>query len=194
MILNAPSNAVLRFHLLGKLSALFRSIIAAMMGAKLRKILLLIICLNKQAFSQLLEYSQLLKQAMPMDQCEFIVVSSSVISLDFGRGAIKFQGLQNLFHVQDGDKLTSLTTRMSCLILTMTEMSSELELLKLIDMMREFKIRHKYLFVTMGTFNNTLFHETNINFNVMINHQGVGMLYESTLLKKMPENNMCPFD
>ena len=76
----------------------------------------------------------------------------------------------------------------------MTEMSSELELLKMIDMMREFKIQHKYLFVTMGTFNNTLFHETNINFNVMINHQGVGMLYESMLLKKMPENNMCPFD
>ena len=64
---------------------------------------------------------------------------------------------------------------MSCLI-TVAELSNELELITLIDIMKEFKIANKYLFVTMDTYNTTMFRETTINFNVMINHRGKGLL------------------
>ena len=97
-----------------------------------------------------------------------------ILLIDFGRGAIKFRGLKGLLRLQDGDILRSLTTKMSCLI-TITQMSNEMELLTLIDFMQRLQITQKYLFATMDTFNSTLLGETTINFNVMINHREEGM-------------------
>lgn len=62
---------------------------------------------------------------------------------------------------------------MSCLT-TVTEMSNELEVSKLMDIMHDLKIAQKYLIVFMDTLNITTLHETMINFNVMINHRGTG--------------------
>ena len=62
---------------------------------------------------------------------------------------------------------------MSCLI-TLAELSNELELITLIEIMNKFKIAKKYLIVTMDTYDTTLFPETIINFNVMINHREKG--------------------
>ena len=50
-----------------------------MMDAVLRKILFLILSLNRQVYTKIMEYSKLQKQALPMDECDMIVVSSSVI-------------------------------------------------------------------------------------------------------------------
>ena len=99
----------------------------------------------------------------------------NILSLDFGRGVIKFQGVQNLLRLKGGDKFSSLTSKMSCLI-AITETSNELELLTLIDIMQRLKITNKYLLAIMDTFNATMFAETTINFNVMINHRGEGRI------------------
>ena len=64
---------------------------------------------------------------------------------------------------------------MSCLI-TIAEMSNELELLTLIEIMHRLQINQKYLFAMMDTFNATMFDETTTNFNVMINHRGEGII------------------
>ena len=77
--------------------------------------------------------------------------------------------------MKNGDKLKSLTAKMSCLI-TVGDVSNESELLTLIDLVQGLKIAQKYLLATMDTFNATIFRETTINFNVMINHRGEGML------------------
>ena len=50
-----------------------------MMDAVLRKILFLILSLNRQVYTKIMDYSKLQKQALPMDECVMIVVSSSVI-------------------------------------------------------------------------------------------------------------------
>ena len=76
--------------------------------------------------------------------------------------------------MKDRDELSSLTSKMSCLI-TITEMSNELELLTLIDILHMLKITHKYLVAIMDTFNTTAFGETTANFKVMINHREEGM-------------------
>ena len=86
--------------------------------------------------------------------------------------------------MKDGDKLQSLTRGMSCLVLTVVEKSNEVELLKLIGIMHNFKIVHKHLFINMDTFNTTMFHETNINFKVTINQRKEGMLGGSLHLRK----------
>ena len=101
---------------------------------------------------------------------------------DFGRGAVKFQRFQNLWHEQDGEAFRSLTTKMSCLI-AVAEMSNELEVAKLMDIMHDLKIAQKHLIVVMDTFNTTMLAKRRINFNVMINHRGKpGMLCVILLL------------
>ena len=164
-----------------------------MISHKLRRILLLTSFLGRLVFSQDLDCSGIQKQAVPKDKCELMVVShygteqginDNIISqiqiqhifIDFGRGAIKFQGLKNLMRMKDSKKMHSLTRGMSCLILTVTEKSNEEELFKLIDIMQNFKIAHKHLFINMDSLNTTMFHETNINFKVTINQRGKGML------------------
>ena len=64
---------------------------------------------------------------------------------------------------------------MSCLII-LAELSNELELITLIDIMKDIKIAKKYLYATMDAYNTTMFHKTTINFNVMINHREKGLL------------------
>ena len=78
--------------------------------------------------------------------------------------------------MKHSEKLHSLTRGMSCLVLTVIEESNEVELFKLIDIMHNFKIVHKHLFINMDTFNTTMFLETNINFKVTINQRIEGML------------------
>ena len=57
----------------------------------------------------------------------------------------------------------------------MAEMSNEMELLTLIDLIHRLEIAHKYLSVTMNTLNTTAFSDKIINFNVKINHRKEGM-------------------
>ena len=96
---------------------------------------------------------------------------------DFGRGAIKFQRFQNLLQAKDGEEFRSLTTIMSCLMVV-AEMSNELEVAKLMDIMHDYKIAKKHLIIFMDAFNTTssMWSERRINFNVMMHHRGKGML------------------
>ena len=75
----------------------------------------------------------------------------------------------------DRDVLSFMATGMSCLVVKVTEMSDELELHKLMKTMHDLKMTKKYLFATLDTFNTTIFRNSKINFNVMINHKE-GML------------------
>ena len=84
--------------------------------------------------------------------------------------------IQNFLHEIESEKLSFMTTGMSCLILTVTEMGDESEIHKMITTMHQLKIAKKYLFATLDTFNTTMFHKTTLNFNVMINHREEGML------------------
>lgn len=95
------------------------------------------------------------------------------LSSDLRRPALKFERFQDLLQVKDGEKFRSLTSRMSCLM-TVTEMSNELELSSLLEIIHDLTIAQKYLIVFMDTFNATMFLERNINFNVMINHREPG--------------------
>ena len=99
----------------------------------------------------------------------------NIFFLDFERGAIKLQGIQNFLHEIHREKLSFMATGMSCLVVIVTEMSDEWELHKLITTMHDLKITKKYLFATLDTFNTTIFRNSTINFNVMINHKE-GML------------------
>ena len=53
-------------------------------------------------------------------------------------------------------------------------LNNELEVSKLIDIMHELLIDHKYLTIIMDTLDTSLLHEKSINFNVIINHRGEG--------------------
>ena len=88
---------------------------------------------------------------------------------------MKFQSFQNLLEIKDGEKFRSLRAMMSCLV-TITEMSNESEVSKMIDIMHEFKIAQKHLIIFMDTLNTTLLSERTVNYNVMINHRGTGVL------------------
>ena len=165
------------------------------MKLEVKIILILILKMTRLAFAKWLKHGFIQKEALPSKECDLIAVSHSRIdrgkilntvrlrlpkqynkfALDFGRGAINFLDHKSLLRMIDEDKLSPLTTRMSCLI-TVAELSNEVELKTLIDIMKEFKIDKKYLFVTIDTYNATMFHETNINFNVMINHREKGLL------------------
>ena len=86
---------------------------------------------------------------------------------------IKYQWLQDL--LKDGDKFTSLTARLPCMM-TVTETNNDLELLELIGIMHQLTIPKKYLFAKLIIFNGTVFSKLSINFNVMIHHRYKGML------------------
>ena len=73
----------------------------------------------------------------------------------------------------DDGKLRSLGKTMSCLV-AVVELSNEFEVSKLIDIIHELQIDHKYLNVIVDTLNTSLLHEKSINFNVIINHRGEG--------------------
>ena len=70
---------------------------------------------------------------------------------------------------------------MSCLA-AVVDVNNELEVSKLIDIMHELQINHKYLTVIMDTLNTSLLHEKSINFNVIINHRGEGNYHYHSLL------------
>ena len=84
-----------------------------------------------------------------------------------------FQNLGELLNVKEGEKLKSMTARMSCLM-TMTQMNNELDVSKLIDVTNELKISNKYLIIFMETLNATLLRKKVINFNVRIHHKESG--------------------
>ena len=160
------------------------------MDVEVRKILILIIILNSATFVQLLEHN-IQKESLPSEGCDIILVShpgidkgikiiylrhfKNYLSPDLGRGAIKFQSFQNLLEVEDSKKFRSVTSRMSCLM-TVAEMSNELEVSKMIEIIHELKIAQKYLIIFIDTLNTTVLHERTINFNVMINHGETGVL------------------
>ena len=61
-------------------------------------------------------------------------------------------------------------------MITVTETNNDLELLELIKIMHHLTIPKKYLVTKLDTYNSTIFRKITINFNVMINHRGEGML------------------
>ena len=91
----------------------------------------------------------------------------------YGRGTTKFQNFENLLKAKDDGTLGSLEKTMSCLV-AVVDVNNELEVSKLIDIMHELQINHKYLTVIMDTLNTSLLHEKSINFNVIVNHRGKG--------------------
>ena len=86
---------------------------------------------------------------------------------------MKFQSFDNLLQVKNDGKLRSLEKTVSCLV-AVVDLSNELEVSKLIDIMHELQINHKYLTVIMDNLNTSLLHEKSINFNVIVNHRGKG--------------------
>ena len=160
------------------------------MDFEVGKIMILIIILNGGTFVQLLEHN-IQNESLPSEGCHITLVShrginkgtkiiylrhfNNYVSLDLGRGAIKFQSFQNLLQAGDSKKFRSMTLRMSCLM-TVAEISNELEVSKMIEIIHELKIAQKYLIIFIDTLNTTLLHERTINFNVMINHGKTGVL------------------
>ena len=99
-----------------------------------------------------------------------------VISLtDLGKGSIKFQNFHQLKHEADGMKLRSVLMSMSCLM-TVTEMSNEMHLSEIIEIINGLQIAKKYLIIYIKTLNITMLANRTINFNVMINHRRKGVL------------------
>ena len=70
---------------------------------------------------------------------------------------------------------------MSCLV-AVVDLSNEMEVSTLIDIMHELQIDHKYLTIIMDTLDTSQLHEKSINFNVIINHRGEGNYNQEHLL------------
>ena len=49
------------------------------MDVELRTIFMLLSFCNRLAFSKMFDYSRILKQALPKDECDFVLVSNSGI-------------------------------------------------------------------------------------------------------------------
>ena len=102
--------------------------------------------------------------------------TSKINSLtDLGKGSIKFESFNQLKHQADGEKLRSLLMSMSCLM-TIIEMSNEMHLSEMIDIVNGLQIAKKYLIIYIEMLNVTMLANRTINFNVMINHRGKGVL------------------
>ena len=75
--------------------------------------------------------------------------------------------------VKNSEKFKSLTASMSCMV-TITELSTELEVFKLIDYVEDLKVAQKYLVIFLNTTNTSFLSEITINFDVIINNKRRG--------------------
>ena len=81
-----------------------------------------------------------------------------------------FDSIQNLKNVAYGDKFRSVIRRMSCLMI-ITQMTNEMQISEMIDVMNELHVPKKYLVILIDTLNTTMVTKRTINFDVMIYHR-----------------------
>ena len=93
-----------------------------------------------------------------------------------------FDSFQNMKNVAYGEIFGSVSRSMSCLM-TITQMSNEMQISEMIDVMNELHVPQKYLVILINTLNTTMVTKRTINFDVMIYHrEGIPTCY--TILPK----------
>ena len=103
-----------------------------------------------------------------------------------------FDSFQHMENVAYGDIFRSVIRRMSCLM-TITQMTNEMQISEMINVMNELHVTQKYLVILIDTLNTTMLTKRTINFNVMIYHRGKGGPSCSTILPKTMDNQIVFF-
>lgn len=166
--------------------------------------MILIAFLTELLHAEVLENFNLQRIILPAKECNLISASQLTIDkgmnlisnrhdkkpltcLDLGRGTIRFRSFQKLKNVAYGEIFRSQARSMYCLT-TITQTTNELQISEMIDIMSELHIPQRYLIIFVDTLNTTKLSKITINFNVMINHKGKGVL-KPILLSKLSNNN-----
>ena len=100
-----------------------------------------------------------------------------------------FDSFQNMMNVAYGDTFRSVIQKMSCMM-TITQVTNEMQISEMIDVMNELHVAQKYLVILIDTFNTAMVIKRTINFNVMIYHKGEGGPILSTSLLKAMHNQL----
>ena len=106
---------------------------------------------------------------------------------------MKFDSFQKMKNVAYGEILKSSLRRMTCLM-TIMQMTNEMQISEMIDVMNELHVAQKYLVILIDTFNTAMVIKSTINFNVMIYHRGEGGPILSTISPKAMHNQLFLVD
>ena len=89
---------------------------------------------------------------------------------------MRFQNEKELLKVKEQSQFATLLDTITCLT-TIVETSSDDDILQLIDMANKLKLERQYLLLIVPELNRTLFQNKTINFNIIIDHTDIGVLY-----------------
>ena len=99
---------------------------------------------------------------------------------------MRFKKVADLLLFKDDPLLSFASSSMSCLFVTVETNNFE-NILQLIEMVNTFRVERKYVLIVKETLNQTLFQNTTINYNLMVEHKDTGneLLSESVQSLKL---------
>ena len=100
---------------------------------------------------------------------------------DFERPAMKFRGAKDLLEVKDHPKMSTIMSKISCLV-TSVETDQDDEVSLLINMLNDMKVERKHLLLIVSKLNKTILNEKTINYNVGMYHKYKGIKFKMSIL------------
>ena len=101
------------------------------------------------------------------------MVSFSTCLADFGTSSIRFDNVEGLLKSKDNPLFSSVLASSSCVV-SIIEANDNEEVLNVIEMVNDFRVDRKHLLLLVPTLNETMFKNTTINYDVIIEHRDQG--------------------